>query len=307
MRTTHRCFPWLGVLLVGFTLNAGCGSNQKQPLVASSAQQASYAARYPDALTATLADFDKEEKEAKEVLEEVSEFTSALKNPDWGQVLEVSDTAVQAGRSQAYFDRIREVRHVQAFFDEEKEELNRRAGSAAQYAADQGGCDVQVGGSVGVALGKAVDRQLEKRLRERNEAHLLIVRYRESLGDVNAKVLAEQADKLSYVSYITYVDLPQKQSRVEEMVGESAKVENAADAFIADEEAFQNAEGRTEGEKAASKARVASMKEVKARVSSSAKEAEKSLQQMRERIEKLQKDFDYFVGAYRAEVQQKIR
>ena len=295
------------MLLLGFSLSMGCGSRQDKSLVASSAEQASYAARYPDVLQSTTEDFNKHEEEANAVLSEVPNFPQKLQDPDWNQVLEIFDAAVSAGRSQAYADRVREVRHVHTFFEEEKEEINRRAGGAAQYAAQQGGCSVQVGGAVGAALGKAVDKQLEKRLRERNEAHLLILRNSESLGKKNAEALGEQADLLSYASYITYVELAETKQRLEKTVEEADEVQKTADAFIADEEAFQKEAGRTDAEKQASAARVATMKESKAKFASSAEQAKKSAEQMQQRIEKLQKDFDYIVEALRSEVSQRAQ
>lgn len=295
----------MGALLLGFSLATGCGSRQDQPLVASSAQQATYAARYPDALESAIADFGKREEEANAVLSEVPNFSRALQDPSWKHVLEVYDAAVSAGRSQAYSDRIREVRHVHTFFDEEKDELGRRAGGAAQYAAQQGGCNVQVGGAVGAALGKAVDKQLEKRLRDRNEAHLLIVRHSESLGEKNTEKLSEQADHLSYASYIVFIELTETKQRLEAMVEESEEVQKTADTFIADEEAFQKESGRTDKEKEASAARIKFMKESKGKVAASAEKAKTTAEQMQQRIEKLQKDFDYIVGALRSEISQR--
>lgn len=292
-------------LLFALSAPLGCGAKQNQPLVASSAQQASYAVRYPDALKEAMAEFDEREQEATAVLSEVPNYSNALSDPKWAQVLEVVDASVQAGRSQAYADRIREVRGVQKFFEEEKEDINRHTAGAAQYAAKQGGCTVQVGGAVSAALGKAVEKQLEKRLRERNEAHLLILRYSDSLGEKNAATLAKQADQLSYLSNITYIELTETKRRVEAMVEEADEVQKTADAFIADEEAFQKDSGRTDADKEASGARIAAMKEARARVATAAEEAKKAAEKMQQRIEKLQKDFDYIVGAYRAELQQK--
>ena len=306
MEKPIRHLRWLPILLVGLALPIGCGSRQDDSLVASPAQQASYAARYPDALEAAVEEFNEREAEANSVLEEVPTFSQSLNDPDWNQVLEVMDAAIEAGRSRAYTDRVREVRHVHAFFEAEKKEINRRAGGAAQYAAQQGGCNVQVAGAVAGALGKAVDKQLEKRLRERNEAHLLIVRYGESLGSENAEALAEQADRLSYATFITFIELTETKQKLDAMVEEADEVQKTADAFIQQEEEFQKGEGRTDAEKQASAARVATMKEAKGKAAGAAEKARTSAEQMKERIEKLQKDYDYIVGALRTELSQRV-
>ena len=93
MRTTLRKAPWLAALALGLALTAGCGSKQEEPLVASSAQQASYAARYPDVLKTAIEDFNKREEEANAVLEEVPSYPDALQDPNWTHVLEVVDAA----------------------------------------------------------------------------------------------------------------------------------------------------------------------------------------------------------------------
>ena len=274
-------------------------------MVTSSAQHASYAARYPDAIDAEIEDFEHRVEEANAVLSEVPNFPKSLDDPDWPRVLEVIDAAVEAGRSKAYAGRVRETRHVQTFFEEEKRELHRRAGGAAQYAANQGGCTVQVSGAVARALDKAVDKQLEKRLRERNEAHLLIVRHREAIGDKNSEALAQQVDQLSYATYITFVELTESKRRLEAMPEEADTVRETADRFIAEEEAFQEEEGRTDAEKQESAARVASMKDARAKVAAAAEKARKTAEQMQQRIDEIQKDFDYIVGALQAEISQR--
>ena len=55
--------------------------------------------------------------------------------------------------------RLEETERVARFFEEEKGELEKKVGGAAQYAVKQKNCDVDVYGTTNGALGKAVQKQ----------------------------------------------------------------------------------------------------------------------------------------------------
>ena len=295
---------WTAIALSA-ALTLGCGPKKPDTLVTSSASQASYAERYPSELESASSTFDKREEEVRAVLSEVPTYTDGLTAPNWNQVFEIIDAADKAGRSAAYAERAEEVRHVQDFFEAEKAEIGRKAGGACQYAAKQGGCTAQVGGSVTGALDKAVEKQLEKRLRERNEAHLLIARYATSLEEHNTTTLSIRADRLSYASYVTWVELTETQRKLEGMIEEGEEVKVTADDFIAKEEAFQQEPKRTDAEKQASAARVEAMRASKAKADAAVTQAKQVVEKMKERIEKLQQDYNVIVGSLKGELQQK--
>jgi hypothetical protein len=295
---------WAAIALSA-ALALGCGPKKQDTLVASSATQAAYAERYPSELESTSSTFDQREEEVRAVLAEVPTYTDGLTDPDWKQVHEIIDTADNAGRSSAYAERIQEVRHVQAFFEAEKAEIGRKAGGAAQYAAKQGGCDAQVGGSVTSALNKAVEKQLEKRLRERNEAQQVLARYATSLEEHNASTLAIRVDRLSYASYVTWVELTETQRKLEKMIEDGEQVKVTADAFIAKEEAFQKGAKRTDAEKQASAARVEAMRASKSKADAAVAQAKQTVEKMKERLEKLQQDYNVIVGSLKGELEKK--
>ncbi len=102
---------------------------------------------------------------------------------------------------------VRAVDGAVAFFNDNKEDLTRKVSGAAQYVVKQKGCDVDVTGATAHALEEGVERQLEKYVRERSEAHRRIERYRASLGKENAATLEKQADAVSFVSYVVHIDM----------------------------------------------------------------------------------------------------
>ncbi|MCU0690693.1 MAG: hypothetical protein MUF54_04765 [Polyangiaceae bacterium] len=303
--TTHALFRVAAALALLAAAGLSNCASQPEPLVVSAASQAGYAERYPSALNRIATQSRQREREARTVLEEVPGYASELSSPNWTHVHTILDQADHAGRSAAYADRMREVRHVHSFFNAEKNDVGQKAGGAAQYAANQGGCDVMVGGAVAPALKKAVDVELEKRLRESNEAHRLLERYRTSLGELNARKLETQIDHLSYASFVTHIEFAQLRDQLAAMVEEADQVKATTDQAIADEQGYQSARGRTPGERAASRARVAALQRSKAGADAGVQAARRDLETMDARLEKLAEDYDYIVGAMKLELRRR--
>jgi len=245
--------------LVIAATTAACSAPKPEPEIASSATQPGYAESYPAATQSIMDDFNKEDEEARTADIALARYPDELKNPKWKRVLEISVSADDAGRSQAYVDRTRETTGARSFFDSKKEEISKKVAGSAQYVAKQKGCDVDVMGTVNHSLEEAVTKQIEERMREKNEAHRLIERYRAELGKENAAALEKQADGISRASYIVNIELVEEKIRLRAMLAEAEQVQKTLDDSIAAERAFQSEGGRTDAEKKAAGERIASM------------------------------------------------
>ena len=169
---------------------AGCSNQKPEPLTASSAGESGYAERYPDELAATRGGFTEQEATAQRVIGEFSTFPDELDNPSWPAVTEVVDRADQAGKSQAYVDRLHQNDAVVQFFAEEQRDIDNAVAGAVQYAAKQKNVDAEgLPGAATGALKRSVDKQLEERLRDHNEAHRYIEDNQEALGKKNVETL----------------------------------------------------------------------------------------------------------------------
>jgi molybdopterin-biosynthesis enzyme MoeA-like protein len=273
-------------------LAAGCARPNRGPEIASSAGEANYAQTFPTELQATVSRFDERQRDGRRLGAAFSTYPDQLKDPNKAQVLAIIESADQAGRGQGYAERMREQEDVAAFFESEKDEINKKVGGAAAFAAKQKGCTADVYGPVSHSLKEAVDKQLEKRLRERNEAQALIERNRTSLGKQNAAALEKQADEISRASYLVYVDLIDKRNRAQRMLEEADRVKRTADDFIEKERAFQAEAGRADGDKKASEERIAAMTRSKASIDQAAEKAKAALPEMDKQIKASQKEYE---------------
>ncbi|WP_104982792.1 hypothetical protein [Sorangium cellulosum] len=269
----------------------GCSAPKPEPEIASSAPQSGYAERYPAELQATAASFSEREDGAKSVTDQFGTYPDQLKEPDWKVVVEVIEQADASGRSYDYVERVRAVDGALEFFNDNKEDLSRKVSGAAQYVVKQKGYDVDVTGATSHALEEGVERQIEKYVRDRNEAHRRIDRHRSSLGKENAAALEKQADAVAFASFVVHIDLVEHKLRLRRMLEEMEAIKASIDDAIAQERAFQSSGDRTDEEKKASEARIEELGRSKAMLDSSATQAKEIDKSLEERIEAAQKSY----------------
>lgn len=269
----------------------GCSAPKPEPEIASSAPQSGYAERYPAELQATAASFSEREDLAKRATGQLAGYPDQLKEPDWKVVVDVIEQADASGRSYDYVERVRAVNGAMEFFNDNKDELNRKVSGAAQYVVKQKGCDADVTGATAHALEEGVARQLEKYVRDRNEAHRTVERHRASLGKENAATLEKQADAVSFASYTVHVDMVEHKLRLRRMLEEIEAIKASIDEAVAAERAFQSSGDRTDEQKKASDERIEELGRSKAMLDSSATQVKQIDETMDDRIAAAQKSY----------------
>lgn len=290
------CPRWaLPVGLLLLLAPVGC-AGPRGPQAASSANSTTYAQAYPTRLDDALKKAEAHQNEVQQVSSTIASFPDQLKDPKKDRVLEIVQRADESGRSQSYVDTMREAEHVTLFFAEEKDELNKKIGGEVAFAAKQKGCNVDLYGATGHATGEAINKQIEKRLREHNEAHLLIERYRTELGKANATLLEKQADDISWVSYLVYIEAPESRNSIQAMVSEGEQVKRTADDAISRERAYQGEPGRTAEDKRASDARIANLTKSKAAIDPLLPRARQYLEASERRNQELRKLYEDVLG-----------
>jgi chromosome segregation ATPase len=201
-------------------------------------------------------------------------------------------SADAAGRSYAYVEQIRRVDGAFAFFSAEKDEITKKVGGAAQYVVKKKGCDVEVSGTVGASLKEAVDKQLEKEIRDVNAGQQLVERYRVSLGKDNAAALEKQVDAVSRMSYLAHIEIVEEKLRVQRMVAEAEDVRRTGDEFTRAEKEFQAEKKTTDAEKKASEERIAEMNKSRANLDAAIKQGQDLLPKLEEQSQAIQKEYD---------------
>ncbi len=274
------------------TAALGCAHQAPGPVIASSAGQEGYAARYPDELSQARERFTLEEAKVRELTLKFSDYPGQLDKPDWNGVLVVVQSADQAGGSSAYVSRAREVENVRSFFKDEKEEIEKKVGGAANYSAKQKGCDVDAYSPTVHALETSMDKQLEKRMREHNEAQSYIEAHEDTLGKQNTDKLEQQADEIAMASYLARVGVVETKLELTKLIEDASTVGSTLDRSIkAEQDTIADAKSSDSTKKAA-QARLDADQAAKGRLDAEVQQSKQAVQALEDRIKKLQSDYD---------------
>jgi len=291
-----RTFELTPIALLVIALSSAC-TTQPAPAFASSANETSYAERYPAALLGARTEFANDETRAREIFAEFPKYPAALTNPDGEQVAAVVSRADAAGKSGAYARQMQEQSQVARFFSEEKEELNQKVGGAAQYAAKQKECTVDVSSPAIGALDRGVDKAMEDRLRDHDEAQRYIEDHQDALGKANLEKLQKQADDITLASYLVHVRVKQLKLELSQLIDESSDVKKTlqrsdqeAQTVLADAAASKQA-------KATAQKRVDAATKASNGLDIEVEQAKRAVQEMDARSEKLEKDYNAALDA----------
>ncbi|MBK9264412.1 MAG: hypothetical protein IPM54_32010 [Polyangiaceae bacterium] len=291
MKSTHA-FRTQSVVVASLLLFSaagfGCSAQKPEPEVASSAAQPGYAQDYPGAVEQVMKDFGREDDDAKTLSSGFSGYDKELKAPDWKLVGDIHRKANDAGRSRAYVDRNEEIEGARAFFTAEQDEIVKKVGGSATYACKQKGADTDLSGTVSRSLSEVVEKQLEKRLRERNAAHEIIDRHRNELSKEDAAKLEVQADQIARASYLVHIAMVEEKVRLRALLEEAEQVKKTLDDYIA-EERVHGTKSDKEADKKASDARIERATQAKAQVDGALAQGREMEQKMEERITAAQK------------------
>lgn len=276
--------------LLATALLAGC-SSRPAPVFASSANESGYAERYPAALLAARTDFAASESRAREIIGQFPSYPAALSSPDGEQVLGVVTRADAAGRSASYAHAMDEQTHVARFFKEEKDPLNQKVGGAAQYAAKQKECTVDVASPAIGALDKGVDKALEDRLRDHSESERYIEDHQDALGKANIEKLQKQADDITLASYFVHVRVKQLKAELSGLADEASDVKKTLARSDADAQAVLGNASASKAAKTTAQSRATAAKTASTGLDIEVEQAKRAVQEMDARIEQLDKDY----------------
>ena len=291
------------LVLASTLLLAACSSSTgKGPVLAPSTGQASYAVHYADDLASASKAVTDAQAQEKTRAAGFAARVDELKKPDWDKVALVIDDSDQAGRSSDFATAHGDADAVRTFWDAEKDTINGRVVGAANHTLKEASCTADVAGGVVYAMNDGVTKQLQKRLRARNEAFVILERYKTSLGAQNVASLEKLADDVAQASYDVHVLMIAQRARFQRLVDEKDAVKKTLDRTVEDEMAFQMEAGRTEPERKASQDRVTAATKSKTEIDAAASQAEAVGKQMDVSIDAATKDYDAALKALRAKV-----
>lgn len=292
------------VLSAAVAASTGC-AQQQPPLYASSADEPAYAERYPGTLASARTRFDGDEAEVQKLLAEFPKFPDELDEPSWTVVKGVVDEADQAGKGWDYAAGMSEQQAVREFYEQEKQPIVQKVGGAAEYAAKQKQCEVELYGPVAGGLERAIDQRLEERVRSRSVAQRTIEDNQDAVGKANVEKLGKQADKIALASYLVYVRMPQTKRDLDAALADAstvkqtlARTKEQAQAVAANPQASRAA--KQLAEKRSSTAAAA-----EAALETEVAEAKKLSEQIEQRAGAAQRNYEAALDALKDAVQAK--
>jgi len=299
-----------GLLLVcsGLVAVAGCSSAGKAPVLPSSSGQTAYALRYNDELATATKAITEAQARNKQLASGFAAHVDELRKPDWSKVETVIEDSDQAGKSADFAEAETNATAIRAFWESDKNELAARVNGNSAHALKAAGCpsdNKELNGTIGYALGDAINKQLQKKLRTKNEAFVVIDRYKTSLGPQNVQSLEKLADEVSEASYDVNMLMVVQHNRVKRLADDKDDVKKTLDRFIKEETDFQNEPGRTAEEKRASQERAATAQKNKAEVDAVAKQADQVAKDMDKTIDASKKEYEDALKGIKSKVEEK--
>jgi hypothetical protein len=269
----------------------GCAGRQMEPTIESSAKESSYAVAYPLLLEYSRKQLVEDKTKATELTAQIKE-REVKSTADPELLVEIVERADAAGRSASFVAAQREARAFRTFWEEERGPISARVTAAAQKQVTEGGCDVEVGGATSYALKEGFDKQLEKRVREHNDAQQLLEQHRNTLGAGGLAELQRLADDIAYDSYLVNVALIDDKNEIERMLSERRSVASTLDRSLSDERRYLAESAKTKEEKKASEERIAALAKSSGSLEAAAKDAEAEINELEQTIRQAEADYD---------------
>jgi len=274
---------------------AACADKQPKPVMVSAADLPSYAVGYSDRLATETGLLVADKQQATDQTQQLSTRTSELKpGADPATVLAVVRLSDHCGRTDAFARANAEARSLSAFWKEERGPITARANGAVQKQLSEGNCgacgQVDLGGSLGYAVGAGIDKQLEKRLRAINEGQRTIENNEDRIGAANVPIVQKLADDIALTSYQVNVALPQGRDRVDGLLAERDDVDEALARAIEWEHSYQTA-ARSAGDKKRSQERLAILEKSRAAIPGAVTNANDARKDLDPLIEALRKRY----------------
>jgi hypothetical protein len=285
-------------------------------LTTPESDQAAYAALYPERLRDARTRFTEDEAEARKSFDPLRALPSSASVENADELEQLVRRADAAGRSQHYVDEALRQEEVAALMQENKGAIRRRvAGSVAATAKDlskkeEKACLVEedinaLAGSAATGTDRAVNRQLESRLRARNPAHQYLRAHADELGEQRVATLERQVDNLSRASFLSNVRLALYRIELEDLLDQQQAVRTTLTRDEAEGRAALGGEGLSKSHRLAIEEQVARDEAARGALDSEVQASQAAAEELEAKAQALQKDYQAMLDVMLGELERK--
>jgi hypothetical protein len=291
-------------LAVGAVISLGC--QRQQVLTTPESDQIAYASAYPEQLRTIRTRFVEDEEAARKSFDGLRSLPASVPASDADELEQLVRRADAAGRSQPYVDEALRQEEIDELMHENRSAIRRRVAGSVAFVAKEKEClkeDVDsLAGTAASATDRAVDRQLEERLRARNPAQRYLRAHVDDFGEQRASALERPIDTLTRASFVSNVRLALHRNELDAALDQEKAVATTLERDEAEARAALEAKTLTKSHRLAIEEQVA--RDEAARLAlpaevSASKSAEKDLEA---RAEQLQKDYQALLEQILAEL-----
>ncbi|MFO0550955.1 MAG: hypothetical protein U0271_21370 [Polyangiaceae bacterium] len=295
-----------GALFLSLLGLVGCEQKDPKDAYAVSVDQQSSAMGAVDHVKVTVKRVQNGETKGNENIGKIPTLLDSVNETDVDVVLSIIEAADAAGKDGAYVATIRELEIAQAFFDSEQKEIVKKVGGSVQYAAKAKGCEVEAWGAVDTSLKDSVGERIDERLKDTNDAHLIIDRNVDALGKKNIAALETAADTIAETSYIVHVLMPDAKAMLEASIDSAGEARKHLQRYIEEEkkppkEGVKVSADAQKGKDARAKAAEDKLKEL----DQAEADAKKALEGLEQRQKALESAYDAALDKLKASVKAK--
>lgn len=298
----------LAALVVTLGLaTSGCENEDAKSPYDIEVTQGSSALSIPDRVERASKKVRDKEAKANEQFSKIPTAADKVQDPtDWVVILEIVDAADDAGQDGAYAREMQDIEIALAFIEDEKDELTKKIGGSVAYTAKEKGCDVDGYGAAKLGLEKGVEERVEERLKNANDAYLIIERNEEALGKKNVPALEEMAKDIADASYTVNVAMPNAKLELESMVAAADDARDEIKKYIEEENAppKEGAKSNPNMDKN-KKERLRVAEEKLAQLETAQADAKKNLEDLEQRTKDAQAKYDDALAKLRDSIKAK--
>jgi len=271
---------------------AGCGGGTAKAPLPSAADQASYAMKYPSELDRLSKDLQQNEQDARAIMatwDGTASELGAAKDVDLKGLVTKAD---RAGKSEGYASERKSYDVVRTFHHDEQGEIGKKVYGYVDFAA-KGKCQgaESLGGAAVAGVKEGVDKSLERRIRDANEATAFL-EDEKGLDKATQDKLAKRLDDVAYASYLVHVAIVDTKDKLAQRYGEASQVRSTLDQAAKEHKARSEDTSRPEAARKASAKRAEELGQARASLVGLAERAKVGLDQADARIQQLTKDYE---------------